>query len=191
MNPPTPIPLASVAHADALLQHLSRIADEWQVTGLEPRTAADLSRDEYRALCVAVGRPQLLLNPAIDFLALPEDLRLWAGEYFRVDSKRRGFDHHQRLCERQSDSTRRAQETMLAQLGSMAEEWRRSGVEPADAGSLSAGEYVAVCLAAGSAALANPLRAFLDLEGWLQAWVLRQRGLAGYVGTVVGHPERW
>lgn len=172
--------------------HLGELARAWQATGQEPPSAACLPADEYRALCVAVGRPQMLLNPVIDFQALPTTLRDWASDFFRDQHRGRGYDGFRQMCEWANERAPTSHVALLQRLAAIAEDWRAADAEPASAGALSSGEYVAVCLAAGrSAVLKEPLAAFLRLDGWLQAWVLQQQGLSAHVGDVIGHPCRW
>lgn len=83
-----------------------------------------------------------------------------------------------------------ARNSKLSHLKDIAEEWRGSGNEPEDAGRLSSGEFVAVCLAARhSERLRDPLFSFLLLDGWLQRWTLVQRGLEHFVGAKIGTDE--
>lgn len=172
--------------------HLVELAHAWQSTGQEPVSAAQLPAAEFRALCVAVGRPQLLLNPVVDFQALPATLRDWALGFFRDQHRGRGYDGFRQMCELVNETAPTCHAAMLDRLGVIADDWRKTEVEPPSAGALSGGEYVAVCLAAGqSAVLREPLGAFLRLDGWLQSWVLGRLGLATHVGDVIGHPCRW
>lgn len=174
------------------LGHLDELARAWQATGQEPPSAACLPAEEYRALCVAVGRPQMLLNPVIDFQALPSSLRDWALDFFRDHHRGRGYDGFRQMCEWANERAPTSHAGLLERLAAIANDWRVADAEPESAGALSSGEYVAVCLAAGRpAVLKEPVAAFLRLDGWLQAWVLQQRGLSAHVGDVVGHPCRW
>lgn len=172
--------------------HLVELARAWQSTGQEPAPAAQLPAAEFRALCVAVGRPQLLLNPVLDFQALPTNLRDWALDFFRDQHRGRGYDGFRQMCEWANERAPTSHAGLLERLAAIADDWRVADAEPESAGALSSGEYVAVCLAAGRpAVLKEPLAAFLRLDGWLQAWVLQQRGLSAHVGDVIGHPCRW
>ena len=76
-----------------------------------------------------------------------------------------------------------------ARLLSLMDSWHATGKEPAGAGVLSAGEYVALAIAAGheTSLGRSPVINFLLLDGWLQRWVLETRGLHGLVGTKVGY----
>lgn len=77
--------------------------------------------------------------------------------------------------------------SILAILDSLLERWEAEGCEPGEAGVLSGGEYRALCLAARQESLlTSPVGDFLVLDGWLQRWVMEQRGWRHFVGARVG-----
>lgn len=68
--------------------------------------------------------------------------------------------------------------------------WSNADAPPAGVDVLSRGEYLALALACGfERVLRNPVVDFLLLDGWLQGWVMRHRGMAHLVGTRVGVEE--
>lgn len=82
---------------------------------------------------------------------------------------------------------REAQGQLIAQLASTLEEWRTTGEEPEIVGDFSSGERAAIFLAYGEEnRLDSPLGSFLILEDSLQKWVLTERGMKSFIGTVVG-----
>lgn len=82
---------------------------------------------------------------------------------------------------------REAQGQLIERLASILEEWRTTGEEPEIVGALSSGERAAIFLASNEEhRLDSPLVAFLMLEDSLQKWILTERGMKSFIGTVVG-----
>lgn len=82
---------------------------------------------------------------------------------------------------------REAQGQLIEQLASTLEEWRTTGKEPESVATFSSGERAAIFLAYGEEnRLESPLGSFLLLEDSLQKWVLTERGMKSFIGTVVG-----
>jgi hypothetical protein len=174
------------------LEQLGRLAEQWQRTGSRPVGSDDLDRQQFQALCVAVGRPQLLLDPVLDFNSLHEALRNWATGFIESGDRQRRFEQHKQMCAWANAGAGAVRQSVFDQLAEIADSWALSGEQPEAAGPLSSDEFVAVCLAANQAsALDDPIHSFLHLDGWLQEWVLGRRGMPRYVGHVVGHPERY
>jgi hypothetical protein len=72
-------------------------------------------------------------------------------------------------------------------LDELRQRWMEVDEPPPEVGPLSSGEYAALALACGhERVLASPLVAFVLLDGWLQRWVMRHRGLAHLTGTCIG-----
>lgn len=68
--------------------------------------------------------------------------------------------------------------------------WADADAPPPGVGVLSSGEYLALAVACGfERILRNPVVGFLLLDGWLQEWVMRHRGMAHLVGTRIGVDE--
>jgi hypothetical protein len=68
--------------------------------------------------------------------------------------------------------------------------WSNADAPPPEVEVLSSGEYVALAVACGyERVLRNPVVGFLLLDGWLQGWVMRHRGMAHLIGTRVGVDE--
>jgi hypothetical protein len=161
---------------------LSAVAHAWRERGHEPASASTLSAEEYVAVCVAVGRPQLLAEPVVEFLSLDVGLRRWA-----LQERGRCFAWQLHRVGARISSQQRAREAALLRLGAIAERWMATGVEPDELGVLSSGELRAVSLAARRPdVLRDPVGDFLCLDGWLQQWVLSKTGTPSLVGQVIG-----
>lgn len=79
------------------------------------------------------------------------------------------------------------QERVFDKLIELRLQWIDANSPPDLAACLSSGEYVALALVAGHPhVLRDPVFEFLYLDGWLQTWVLRQRGLERYIGQEIG-----
>lgn len=65
--------------------------------------------------------------------------------------------------------------------------WTVAEQVPPEVGGLSSGEHAALALACGhESAMASPVVAFLLLDGWLQRWVMKHRGLSQLIGARIG-----
>lgn len=65
--------------------------------------------------------------------------------------------------------------------------WPVAENEPRGVGPLSSGEFAALALACGhEKLLRSPMTSFLLLDGWLQRWVLRHRGMTNLIGSKLG-----
>ena len=72
-------------------------------------------------------------------------------------------------------------------LDELRERWTDADNPPGAVGPLSSGEYTALALACGyERLLQSPVVGFVLLDGWLQRWVMRRRGLSHLVGTRIG-----
>ena len=183
---------AAVTQPRVRLEELTQLAEQWQQAGQRPAASDTLSRQHFQALCVAVGRPQLLLDPVLDFQELPEALQVWALGFIATGGRQQRFELHKQMCARANAGAGAVRQSTLDRLAEVADAWSVTDEQPDAAGPLSSGEFVAVCLAANKlAALDDPIRCFLQLDGWLQEWVLNRRGMSAYVGHVVGHPDRY
>ena len=75
-------------------------------------------------------------------------------------------------------------------LDELRDAWSNAEAPPPEVSALSSGEYLALVVACGfERVLRNPVVGFLLLDGWLQAWAMRHRGMAHLVGTRVGTDE--
>lgn len=82
------------------------------------------------------------------------------------------------------------QRHVLDGLDALRTSWLDVEDPPLAVGRLSSGEYAALAIACGfERNLRNPVVGFLLLDGWLQGWVMRHRGMAHLVGTRVGVEE--
>lgn len=82
------------------------------------------------------------------------------------------------------------QEYTFNKLDALHGAWADADAPPPGVGVLSSGEYLALAIACGfERILRNPVVGFLLLDGWLQEWVMRHRGMAHLVGTRVGVDE--
>lgn len=72
-------------------------------------------------------------------------------------------------------------------LDRLRDDWEDADHPPSGVSGLSTGERCALVLACGHESLLNsPLRAFLNLDDWLQRWVLQRRRLTHFIGVTVG-----
>ena len=72
----------------------------------------------------------------------------------------------------------------LERLSSIAARWVEEGRMPEEAKSLSSTEKWAVILATRNhGLLGDPLRDFLNMDDWLQRWVLRELGLESFLNS--------
>jgi len=75
-------------------------------------------------------------------------------------------------------------------LDALRDAWSNVDAPPAGVGVLSSGEYLALVVACGfERVLRNPVVGFLLLDGWLQEWAMRHRGMGHLVGTRIGVDE--
>jgi hypothetical protein len=75
-------------------------------------------------------------------------------------------------------------------LDALRDAWSDPEAPPLGVSVLSSGEYGALVVACGfERLLKNPVVGFLLLDGWLQGWVMRHRGMAHLVGTRIGVDE--
>ena len=79
------------------------------------------------------------------------------------------------------------QQSMYRRLDELHAKWPVAEDEPREVGPLSSGEFVALALACGhEKLLRSPMSSFLMLDGWLQRWVLRHRGMPNMIGSRIG-----
>lgn len=79
------------------------------------------------------------------------------------------------------------QEFVCDELDKLRARWPVAEEEPREVGSLSSGEFAALALASGhEKLLRSPMSSFLLLDGWLQRWVLRHRGMEKLIGSKLG-----
>ena len=73
-------------------------------------------------------------------------------------------------------------------LDELRERWTDAQCPPPQVGPLSSGEFLALVLACGHEHVlcGSPIVGFVLLDGWLQAWVMRHRGLSHLIGTRLG-----
>lgn len=84
------------------------------------------------------------------------------------------------------------QTDMCSRLDKLRLAWRNVDSCPDEVGVLSGGEYRSLVLACGhEKLLSSPVADFLLLDGWLQQWVLRCRGMSHLIGTKVGFDPDW
>jgi hypothetical protein len=115
--------------------------------------------------------------------------RTYTADCAEVRAMRERMRQLAALC-KASPRALKAREARLGVLEDIAAQWRGSGTKPARVGQLSSGEFVAVCLASRNAReLDDAFYSFVMLDGWLQRWVLEQRGLAHFAETKVGTDE--
>jgi hypothetical protein len=75
----------------------------------------------------------------------------------------------------------------LSRLDQLVRAWLVATESPPLASHLPTDELAALTLASGHDLVGErSLDAFLALDGWFRRWVLEQRGLGRYIGSVVG-----
>lgn len=91
------------------------------------------------------------------------------------------------LVNRDEDKLEPPQRDTLLRLQAFLREWQETGTMPANASGLSSGESWALAIAARQESkFDSPVAAFLVLDGWLQRWVMHQRGWNALIGTRLG-----
>ena len=173
---------------DIALDDLTRMAENWD-WGPQIVELHTLNRAQFQAMCVAVGKPQLLLDPVFDFNQLPQSLRNWASDFASRGNRRQQLEWHKESCAVSNAGGGGARQHQFDRLAEIADEWAETGLKPEAARPLSTGEYAAVCLSLNETKeLDDPIHSFFWMDGRMQEWVLQRRGMSSLVGQVIGHP---